>query len=633
MMIKKICNKYIKSKILFFLSIILGLTGFVVTIMYYKGVIKNNFLEYFIWPLSMIMLVISAKSSDSKINFFNKKNILCVVIITCIYWTSHLYGYNSAPWNNYGLFDDGAWDILISKQKCFTSNSFEIIYWDGDIGAISRELLFHYYITIFFKLFGYNMFVFNISLTLLGYITVLFTTLIAIHIFKSNKIGLIVGIFLNFFPLHFTQVSMGHRYAICPPLMMISLYFILKSIDEKNIKKSVIGGLFAGLTMESAIMGKQYIWGLIASLLIYLLLNRKSKTKIKQILLISMFILIGYIIACLPLYSYIFTHGKLYRFRESGLIKEFFNRLIHDGFKVVTANLKILLSVLFDKISGSRQFSEGFPIITWYWAFSLLGGIICAIKKKWYYLVIMLFIPIIGNIVTISYDFRLLITAPFIAILIVQFVNYICIFLQKKFKFKKVFKDLLLIIIVTIYLIEPVKYIYTLTTNPNSQFYLRHNDLAVSRYIQDVVAGDLNPNYSMKWNEFNYFRKNIKYDVMAATYTSFAHINTFLQSYNRRDILSLFGNIPYIGSTKEMIAQNIVTTFKNYKITNKDLFIVLEYNEYIEDVINNFLSTNLCEYSEYSKVIDGRNIKMVNIYIKNKDLNLFRKKIIEIFGV
>ena len=34
---------------------------------------------------------------------------------------------------------------------------------------------------------------------------------------------------------------------------------------KNSLFYAVIGGVFAGFTMESAIMGKQYIWGLIAT--------------------------------------------------------------------------------------------------------------------------------------------------------------------------------------------------------------------------------------------------------------------------------------------------------------------------------------------------------------------------------
>ena len=116
-----------------------------------------------------------------------------------IYFGTHLFNYSSAPWNNYGLFDDAAWDIYISKQECFTNHTFETIYHDEEIGGISRELLFHYYITVLFKIFGYNMFTFNMGLVFLGYITVLFTMLTAMELLDSPPKGFLAGIILNFF--------------------------------------------------------------------------------------------------------------------------------------------------------------------------------------------------------------------------------------------------------------------------------------------------------------------------------------------------------------------------------------------------------------------------------------------------
>ena len=213
----------------FFVALILIFMSFTGTFLMYRGNVPNNFFVYFTYPLSMLLLVFSVRKCSEKFNaeaFKSREFILAVTIVSALYFVSHFYNYANAPWNNYGLFDDAAWDIFDSRLKCFTSDSFELIFFD-DIGRISRELIFHYYIAVMFRLFGYNLMTFNISLILLGWITVMFTMLTVYELSGKLYTATISGIVLMFLPLEFTQVYMGHRYAICGPLMMVSFYFLL----------------------------------------------------------------------------------------------------------------------------------------------------------------------------------------------------------------------------------------------------------------------------------------------------------------------------------------------------------------------------------------------------------------------
>ncbi len=267
---------------LFLASVILAVINFLVTLLMYLDVFKDNFITYFTWPAAIILLVLSFRKLGTlniRKTDIKKPIFLVLLIVTVIYFFTHFYNFNNAPWNTYGLFDDGAWDIFDARKMCFTSKRFELIFWDENIGLISRELVFHYFMTVLFKIFGYNLLVFNVGLIFLGFITVLFTTLTAYELKKDPVLAGAAGIFLNFMPLNFTQVYMGHRYAICGPLLMISFYFIVRAFKRNSLLAAVAGGVFAGLTMESAIMGKQYIYGLIASgvvVLIYLLIKKRE---------------------------------------------------------------------------------------------------------------------------------------------------------------------------------------------------------------------------------------------------------------------------------------------------------------------------------------------------------------------
>ena len=421
----------VRQKTAFWAVLLTTGSVWLLSVLYYTGVLETNFPAGWLWLLSFLLLYAAflhgKRFPAAWTAFWNRDTIppeygrrkrLAVLIfaVSAVYFLSHLYGYPSAPWNNYGLFDDAAWDIFIAREKCFTGNAFEIIFWNPDIGMISRELLFHYYISILFRLFGYNLFVFNMALILLGYVTVLFTALLADAIFHNVFYAFAAGIMLNFLPVEFTQVFMGHRYAICGPVMMVSLFFLYRAFQLRSVPYGVAGGVFAGFAMESAIMGKQYLWALLAAAFLYAAAYRRQTETLKAALPVILGVLLGYAVTTAPLYAYIATNGERYNIRQANLTAEFFAQIRAEGLSAVWRRMERLRETLFALHSWSRQFSDGFPILPWYLAVPAIAGSVAAFFKKHYVLPLMIAVPLAGNVVSESYDFRLLIAAPFMVL-------------------------------------------------------------------------------------------------------------------------------------------------------------------------------------------------------------------------
>ncbi|MDR3239382.1 MAG: glycosyltransferase family 39 protein, partial [Clostridiales bacterium] len=263
----------VQNRWLLIFSILLALGGFGISLFQYLNLIAVDKISWIFW-LASIALLFAAFLERGQIRRYpskiRKQEIVLFALLTLVYFITRLFRFDVAPWNFFsGLFDDAAWDIYFANEYVTSgAHSFQVIFLDGFAG-ISRELLFHYYITAFFKLFGYNLFVFNISLLVLGYITVLFTALTVSKLLKSFSVGLLAGVLLNFLPFHVTQTFMGHRYAICPPLMMISLYYLTTAFQNKSFPRAVLGGVFAAFCLESAIMGKQYVYSLAGFVVLY----------------------------------------------------------------------------------------------------------------------------------------------------------------------------------------------------------------------------------------------------------------------------------------------------------------------------------------------------------------------------
>lgn len=622
---------------LFLASVILAVINFLVTLLMYLDVFKDNFITYFTWPAAIILLVLSFRKLGTlniRKTDIKKPIFLVLLIVTVIYFFTHFYNFNNAPWNTYGLFDDGAWDIFDARKMCFTSKRFELIFWDENIGLISRELVFHYFMTVLFKIFGYNLLVFNVGLIFLGFITVLFTTLTAYELKKDPVLAGAAGIFLNFMPLNFTQVYMGHRYAICGPLLMISFYFIVRAFKRNSLLAAVAGGVFAGLTMESAIMGKQYIYGLIASgvvVLIYLLI--KKRENISGFITSVIAVLSGYLVSTTPLYTYMFTHWKLYSNRESSLTKEFFERLNNEGFKVVSENLDILKEVVFAKTSGYRQFSNGSPVLRWYLVVFLIIGIIVLLKRKEIAVIILAAVPFAGSLITITYDFRILIAAPFMCILITEGVFATFEFIFKKREGAEKLYPYFASGLIIVMMIPHFMYLKGISDDPNSEYLLPHYSVAVSRYVSDVAAGSEQPNILMKKNEFNRPNTNDKYDVLACVEYTYAHVHAYIGGEHSREILSLCNDFPYISFSEDDMRWTVYNAIQNYQTGSKDLVLVFEIDQQVESIVNELIGTGLCEAEYDNYTVDGNFVLLCRLYVHNEDIEAFKQESYDIIAM
>lgn len=660
------------------------------SVLYYRGILETNFPAGWLWLFSFPLLSAAfwerrrpraaplaggpcavpganAWAADAKV----WKTL--VLAVSAVYFVSHLYNFPNAPWNHYGLFDDAAWDVFVAQERCFTGGAFEIIFWNPDIGMISRELLFHYYISILFRLFGYNLLVFNLALVLLGWITVLFTALLAADLLESPLCGFAAGLALNFLPLEFTQVFMGHRYAICGPMILISAFFLNRAFRRRSLPRAgaapdtlppreaaagsvpyaVAGGVFAGFAMESAIMGKQYLWALIGAAILHgavyafqrwKKIPRREAWTPRQTLPVLFGVLIGYAVAAAPLYAYIATHGALYNIRQANLSAEFFAQLRAEGFPALWKRLARLWETLFAAQSYSRQFSDAFPVLTWYLAVPAVFGAAVMFFRKYFVTALMLAITLAANVVSESYDFRLLTAAPFAAIALVYALRlaaaFIAVRLPKKapentrdsenaeWNVKTIRRtapaqNAAVLLAALVLMSAPASYLRALAENPNAQRLLNHRDIAASRYIQDVVMGSEAPDFRMKWDEFRRGGADTGYDVLAATCTSYAHVHAYLQPYDSRQILRLFNDFPYIRQDPGEMRRQMARTLAEYENAGRDLVLVLESGDKVAGILADLDRAAPEAGRRDSAVIDGNLITMVRYRVPAEDLPRF----------
>ena len=639
----------------FTVACVLAAAGFLISALYYFEAISVDRISCYFWITSMVFLYLSIKGK-TKLMAPPRETLLLVGGITLVYFVTHFWNYNTAPWNNFGLFDDAAWDIYFSKIYCFSERSFQIIFSDFNIGRISRELFFHYYITVFFKLFGYNLFVFNISLVVLGYVTVLFTGLIALRLFKSHAMGALAALILNFYPLHYTQVFMGHRYAICAPLMVVSLYFLIKAYQDDSPSDAVVGGVFAAFCVESAIMGKHYVYGLVAVAFVYALLNFKKLVQLrpaflikdKQKLVLAAISVVAFLFALSPLITYLLKNYNYYMIRENVLTEEFFRRLRAEGLAPLRENLGYLSDVLFKDKTYNRQFSADYPAMPYPYLVFVVPGMVVAFLRKHYIVPIMIGIPLVGNLVTIAYDFRILISSPFFILTIVYSINSVYSFAKARTNDAKkqqptapvtdspptrseltgYFAYLVTVICGIIMFIgfwPTVKYTYDISTKPNHIYLLDHSAMAASRMIQDVAAGK-RPSPNMKHDELNPRNPaDQSYDVMAATRFAYALAHLYMQNYDSYKVLSMLNNFPYRGSSKEYVKERFRNEVAGYEYKGMGLRIAVERGPEVDLLIDWLIESGMGSYETLTATIDEYDVSVFIFTVERDNVEKFKE--------
>lgn len=620
----KIVNKYF-----FISSIVIAILSVAFSVTHYLNIFYGNSFSWIFWLLSVLMLFFSFISKASFKNFlgdFKKPDLLIAGFIIVLYFSTHLWNFNTAPWNHYGLFDDAAWDIFFAKNHAF-NGPYQPAFFDT-VGYISRETVFHYYITIFFKLFGYNLLVFNISLLFLGFITVFFTTFIVHRLFKNNLLTIITAFIINFFPFQYMHIFMGHRYAIAAPLMVISLYFLYQSFINKSLPRAVLSAFFAVLCWDSAIMGKQYILALFLTAFCYLFIGKKLWMKKENTSTILIWTL-SFVFSAIPLLTYIAFNYNDYFLRERGLSQEFIALFKQGGINSIRPYFDGISELFFAEHSFKRQFIPDYPLIPYMYYPLLFGGFIVAFLKKRLELIFISFIPILSAFVSGSYDFRILLAVP-------AWVICMSFFLDETFRFGQKLKKLKYILFVPIFaclifgLGSSIFYLWTVSRDPHHLWLLPHRDVAVSRIIQDIVVGSPNPTISMKFDELD--RKvdlqSVSYDTLVCPYSAYAIIHVYLQNYDDKKVLSLCNQgIQLLKDEKEILNDNMQAIL-DYEIDNKDLKLIWEFSDKSINIIDMFK-----EYEKYGTgeelkgTIDGEVFTLYVLTIKKENIPVFKEKI------
>ncbi len=583
----------INHRTFFILFVISGLSCLIATNFHYTNQYPGNPVTWIGWILSMVFLLFAffPTSQDIKSWLLSLKSLPCLifVLLAGFFVISHLWNFETAPWNENGVFDDAAWDIYFAKKYISSDAPFQAAYTVG----IAKEVMFHYFITPFFMVFGYDLLTFNYSLIVLGLTTFIFTALLIHRIFNNYIVTITSAVIFNFFPLHFLQTFVGHRYAIAAPLIMASLYFLYTGFKNRSYFRVALSSILAALCVQGAIMGKHFVMSLIAAMILYLIFNfKKSVTKTNGKL--GFVFSIGFLISLIPLIGFAYHNPQVYFGHEGGLTHRFFESFGKNGREgFMQAYVAQLSDIFFGEFTWRRGSMPDFVIIPFVYYLFLIPGFIIALLKKRFEIVILAVVPIVGAFVASAYDFRVLHAAPFWIILMAFTFNEL-LKLQNNESVHRYFpyKGLLIVsgVVLLVGLVPSINYIDSKSKDPNSMHMLPQIDVAVSRVLRDIVAGAPNPSTAMRRDEFNRIDglPEPDFDTFACQEGGYAITHLFLQDYGDRKIMSFCNQSPSRNLSEEKIFSVNKKVIDDYVVGYKDLKLVWAMTDKTKRIIDTF---------------------------------------------
>ena len=544
----------------------------IATILHFNHKYPGNPFLWAAWVLSIIFLLATyfPESRDLKqwaLSLRSQDKLFLPVFagLALFFVVCHIWNFKTAPWNQNGLFDDAAWDIYFAKNHVFTHEPFQAAYSDG----IAREAMFHYYITFFFVLFGYNLLTFNISLLLLGMITFLFTSLLIHRLFSNYLVTIVSALVFNFLPLHFIQTFIGHRYAMAAPLIMASLYFLTTGFTDRSPFRIALSAVLAALCIESAIMAKQFVMCLAVAMILYAITDYKRSVTKEKISYVVIFVL-GLAATLVPLIVFAYYDPIVYFGHERDLTAQFVQAYRNQAAGALKPYVDGLTEIFFASFSGRRLSMQTFVIIPFYYYVFLIPGLVIALIRKRFEFILMAIVPVVGAFVSSAYDFRVLHAAPF-WIILMAFAFHALTRLGAIPVLRKYALHLGILIIagcvVAAGLLPSIRFIYSKSKDPYSIHLLGQHEVAVARFLRDVIAGVPIPSMRRRPNEFKKLPglPEPANDAFVCDELGYAVTHLFLQDYNDRQIMSFCDQLPMLDLSEVNIFAHNKRVLSDYK--------------------------------------------------------------------
>ena len=199
----------------------------------------------------------------------------------------------------------------------------------------------------------------------------------------------------------------------------------------------------------------------------------------------------GFLAGAAPILLYIVFNRENYTYYESGFFRDFWHAMQSAPFPVGIRPFIEQLRSCFFSIPAMRFFiPDALPIpLPYYWL--LVPGFVLAFWEKRFEIVLLATIPVFGAFVAKAIENRLLLPIPFWVILmsftVCRVVEAAAMARRAGYSWRRSCVN------TADGLVPSIRYIYSKTTSPFSIRYYAQPEVAVSRFLRHVVAGQEHP--------------------------------------------------------------------------------------------------------------------------------------------
>jgi len=584
------------------------------------------------WLLSMLFLLLAFSPQPRQIaarlkSLINRRTAF-FLFLGAVFVVSHLWNFRTAPWNGDALFDESGNDLGYLKSYVI-GHPYQAAWFHG---VISRETLFHYYVWGFLELFGFNILSYEAALFVIWLTAFVFTLLLVDLFFGSYIVTSIAALSFNFLPFAFIYTFVGYRYPMTIVFCVASVYFLHLGFRKASCFALSLGGIAAGLCLASSIPGKQYLLALVIAAPLYAVFYWRS---LKRTVAWSSLALIVYsfLAAATPILCYIIFNREHYTYYEGTYIHRFWDAMrgtpAPNGMRYYVTGL---WNCFFAAHFWPRLlFPDFLPIpLPYYWL--LLPGFVLALWQKRFEVVLLATLPAVGVFITggAAVEQRLLLAIPFWIIL----MSFTLAGLLKLRPWRGV--QIVLGVLAGLILLKSlgpsIRYIYAETKSPFSIHHYAQHQVAVSRFLKHVVAGQEHPDPPhLERDEFNRIKgiPDAPYETLICQNDAYSIIHLFLHDYDDRKILSFCSGLPFFGVMSE---QDVWNANKNailsYIPGSKDLKLIWERDPKTERIIRMFQSLrDLGTEDSLSFSFGGRVRIFYVLNIPNKNIRQFQIRV------
>jgi hypothetical protein len=537
------------------------------------------------WLLSMLFLLAAFTASPremaGRFRCLANPKVAFFLVWILFFVISHLWNFRTAPWNGDALFDESGWDLWYLKTYVI-GHPYQAAWFHG---VISRETLFHYYVWGFLKLFGSNILSYQAALFVIWLTTFIFTLLLVDLFFRSYLVTSVTALVLNFLPFAFIYTFAGYRYPMAVALAVVSLYLLHVGFRNKSPFCLSLGGITAGLCLASSISGKQYLLGLALAAPLYVLFYWRSlgRKETWSSLAVAVY---GFLAAATPIFLYIVFNRNDYTLYEAAFLRDFRRAMQSAPFPNDIRAFTTQLYDCFFAIPGPRFFiPDTLPIpLPYYWL--LLPGVVLALLKKRFEIVLLAIIPVAGAFIARASENRLLLPIPFWVVL--MSFTFAGILELRPWPSAQIVLGAIAALILLDGLVPSVRYIYSKTKNPFGIRNYTQEEVAVSRFLKHVVAGEEYPAPPhLEHNEFNRIEgvPNPPYDTFICQSDAYSIIHLFLHDYDDTKVLSFCVGAPFCIQSEQDIWHANKRAIVSYTPSNKGLKLIWENDPKTQRII------------------------------------------------